>query len=125
RSTQSEDRNDLHVVRQRGRIFEWVRSIGVKETAAVGPEHLDCDLRRGGTDRYCLFGSFECCCVNIRSERLWHALPDQEQRVGHANRNEHVERAAGNIDPEAADGANRMPRKAANECYRKYYSGGR
>src|SRR5262249_14152956 len=53
-------------------------------------------------------------------KRLWDALPDQEECIRNTDRKENVERAARDIDPEAADGAHRMPRKAANKRDREH-----
>ena len=100
-----------------------MRGIGVEEAAAVGAQHLDRDLRGDRTDRDGLLGAFERGGVDIRAERLRDALPDQEQRVGHANGDEDVERAARDIDPEVADGAHRMPREAADERDREHDAG--
>ena len=92
-----------------------MRGIGVEEAAAIGAEHLDGDLRGHRPHRDGLLGAFQRRCIDIGAERLRHALPDQEQRVGHANRDEDIERAAGDIDPETADGAHRMPRETADQ----------
>src|SRR6516164_10294659 len=97
-----------------------MRGIGVEKAAAIGAEHLDGDLRGHRADRDGLLGAFERCRVNIRAKRLRHALPDEEQGIRNADREKNVERATGDIDPEAADGANGMPGKAANKRYREY-----
>src|SRR2546430_961349 len=52
--------------------------------------------------------------LDVGAERLRHALPDQEQRIDDADRDEDVERATGDIDPEIADGAHGRARKAAD-----------
>ena len=103
RRADREDRDHLDEVRQRGRILERMRGVGVEEAAAIGAEHLDRDLRGDRADRDGLLGAFERRRVDIGAERLRHALPDQEQRVGHADRQQDVERAARDIDPEIAD----------------------
>ena len=72
-----------------------------------------------------LLGAFKRRRVDIGPERLRNALPDQEQRIGHADRDEDVERATGHIDPEIANGAHRMPRKAADDRDRKHDAGRR
>ena len=92
-----------------------MRGIGIEEAAAIGAEHLDGDLRGDRADRDGLLGAFERRRVHVGAERLRNALPDQEQRIGHADRDEDVERAAGDIDPEIADRAHRVPREAADE----------
>ena len=45
RERDQQDRDDLHEVRQRGRILEGMRGIGVEKAAAVGTELLDGFLR--------------------------------------------------------------------------------
>ena len=105
RRADREDREHLHEVRQRRRVLERMRGIGVEEAAAVGAEHLDRDLRGDRADRDGLLGAFERRRLDIGAERLRHALPDQEQRVDDADRQQDVERAARDIDPEIADGA--------------------
>ena len=110
-----EDRDHLHEVRQRRRVLERMRGIGVEEAAAVGAEHLDRDLRGDRADRDGLLGAFQRRRLDIGAERLRHALPDQEQRVDDADRQQDVERAAGEIDPEIADGLHRGAREAADQ----------
>ena len=123
RGAEREDRDDLHVIRQRGRILERMRGIGVEEAAAIGAQHLDRDLRRDRADRDGLLGAFERCRVDIGAERLRNPLPDQEQRIGNADRNEDVERAAGHIDPEISDRLRRMARKAADDSDSEHDAG--
>ena len=84
-----------------------MRGVGVEEAAAIGAEHLDRDLRGDRADRDGLLGAFQRGGVDIGAKRLRHALPDQEQRVDDADRQQHIERAARHIDPEIADGAHR------------------
>ncbi len=55
-----------------------MRRVGVEETAAVGAEHLDGDLRGDGTDCDGLFRAFERRRVDIGAERLRYALPDKK-----------------------------------------------
>ena len=120
-----EDREHLHEVRQRRRILEGMRGVGVEEAAAVGAEHLDRDLRGDRADRDGLLGAFQRGCLDIRPERLRHALPDQEQRVDNADRHQDVERATGDIDPEVADRLHRSARKAADQRDREHDAGRR
>ena len=115
----------LHEIRQRGRVLERMRRIGVEEAAAIGAEHLDRDLRGDRADRDGLLGAFQRGGVDIGAERLRHALPDQEQREEHADREQDVERAAGDIDPEIADGLGRGAREAADQRDRQHDAGRR
>src|SRR5262249_32896329 len=96
---------------------------GVEKAAAVGAEHLNGDLGGDWTHSNRLFGAFKCRRVNVRSERLRNALPDQKQRVWDADGEKDVQRAAGDINPEATDSADRMPRKASNERNGKHDAG--
>ena len=111
RRADREDRNDLHEVGKCRRVLEGMRSIGVEETAAVGAEHLDGDLRGNGPHRDRLFAAFKRGGFDIGPERLGHALPNQEKRIDDADRQQDVERATGDIDPEIADRAHRRARK--------------
>jgi len=110
-----EDRDHLQEIRQGSRVLERMCGIGVKKTATVGAEHLDRDLRGDRPDRDGLFRAFERCRVDVGAERLGHALPDQDQRKRYADRNEEVERATGDIDPEITDAARGVPRETADE----------
>ena len=99
RRADREDRQHLHEIGQRRRILERMGRIGVEEAAAIGAEHLDRDLRRHGANRDGLLGAFERRRLDIGAERLRHALPDQEQRVDDADRQQHIERACGSHRP--------------------------
>ena len=79
--------------------------IGIEEAAAICAEHFDGDLGSDRADRDALLGAFDRGGVDIGSERLWDALPDQKQRIRDADRQKDVERTAGDIDPEAANRA--------------------
>ena len=114
RSADRENRDNLYKIRQRRRVLERMRGIGVEESAAVGAEHLDRYLRSHGADRDGLLGAFECRRIDVLTQSLRHALPDQEQRIDHADRQQDVERAAGDIDPEVAHRPNGCTRKAAD-----------
>src|SRR5208282_5006154 len=59
RRAERKDRDHLHVIRQSGRVLERMRGIGVEETAAVGAEHLDHDLRGDRAYRDGLLGAFQ------------------------------------------------------------------
>ncbi len=115
RCAEREDREHLNEVRQRGRVLERMRGVGVEEAAAVGAEHLDRDLRGDRADRDGLLGAFERGRLDVRSERLRDALPDEEQREDDADRQQHVERAARDIDPEIADRLGGGAREAADQ----------
>ena len=91
-------------IAERRRILVRHRGVGVPEAAAIGAELLDGDLRgrRALADR--LLGAFERRRVDISAEVLRNALPDEDERGDDRQRQQHVEGAAGEIDPEIADG---------------------
>src|SRR5262252_10513304 len=97
-------------------------SVGIEEAATIGAEHLDRDLRGDRPHRNGLLGAFQGGCFHIRTERLWHALPDQEQGIRNADGEKDVERASGDIDPEVPDGSGGVTRKAARQRNREYDS---
>ena len=88
---------------ERVRVLERMRGVGVEEAAAIGAEHLDRELRGDRARRDRLLRAFERRRVDIGAERLRHAAQDVEQRQHDADRQQHVERGAGQIDPEIAD----------------------
>src|SRR6516165_9801294 len=53
-----------------------MRGVGVKEAAAIRAEHLDRDLRGDRADRDRLLAALERRGLDVRAERLRHALPD-------------------------------------------------
>jgi hypothetical protein len=120
RGADREDQDNLEEVRQRGRILERMRRVGVEEPAAVGAEHLDRDLRGDRADRDGLLGTLKRRRLDIRAERLRHALPHQEQGSDDTDRYEDIERAARDIDPEIADRPHRCAREAADQRHRKH-----
>ena len=84
-------------------ILERMGGVGVEEAAAVGAEHLDDFLRSHRSLGDHLLGAFERRRLGIGAEILRHALPDEEQADDDRDRQQDVERAAGQIDPEIAD----------------------
>ena len=100
-----------------------MRGIGIDEAAAIGAEHLDGDLGGDGADGDRLFRALESRRVNIRRQRLRHALPDEEQGIGNADRDQDVEGAASDIDPEIAHRLGRGAGKAADERDCKHDAG--
>ena len=59
RGAEGEDRHHLQEVRERGRVLERMRGVGVEEAAAVGAEHLDRDLGGDRADGDGLARAFE------------------------------------------------------------------
>ena len=78
-------------------------ALALKKPPPLVPSILIATCEATGPDRDGLLGAFERRRVDVRPQRLRHALPDQEQRVDDADRQQDVERAAGEIDPEIAD----------------------
>ena len=78
-------------------------ALALKKPPPLVPSILIAICEATGPDRDGLLGAFERRRLDIGAERLRHALPDQEQRVDDADRQQDVERAARDIDPEIAD----------------------
>ena len=78
-----------------------------------------------GPDGDRLLGAFERRRIDIGAQILRHALPDEEQADDDRDRQQHVERAARQIDPEIADRLGLAPREAANERERQRDAGRR
>ena len=123
RGAEREYRNHLDEVRQRGRVLERMRGVGIEEAAAIGAEHFDGDLGGDRTDRDGLLGAFQRRRIDVSAERLRHALPYQKQRVDDADRQQDVKGTARDIDPEIADGAQRGPGEAADQRHREHDAG--
>ncbi len=98
--------------------------VDAEEAAAVGAKLLDGDLRRRRTERHRLrrYG----CAVAVRrrlderhfgrrSKRLHDSLRNQRHRQQHGERQQDIERAARNVDPEVADRLHRLSGHAARE----------
>jgi hypothetical protein len=101
-----------------------MRGIGIEKAAPIGAKHLDRDLRRDWAKRDRLLGPFQRVGLDVRAKCLRHALPHKEKRIEHANREEYVEGAASEIDPEVSDSLNRVPCEAADERDREHDAGG-
>ena len=104
RGAKGEDRDGLEEVRKCGRVFEGVSGVGIEEAAAVGAKHLDGDLRGHRANGDGLLSAFQRRSIDVSAQGLRHSLPDEEQGKWNADGQEDVERAAGDIDPEIADG---------------------
>ena len=105
-------------------ILKRMRGVDVEEPAAVGAELLDDDLRRGRPNgdmllRHGLSVRIRCRLKQrnrlVRPKRLHDALRHQQQGPNQRQRQQDVERAAGQIDPEIADRLRRSPRESANQ----------
>ncbi len=109
-----ENRKHLDQIRQRRRILVRMRRVGVHEAAAVGAELLDYLLRRDRSFGDRLRGALERRRIDVRTEVVRHALPDEHQREDKRDRQQYPQRRARQIDPEVADGLGAAAREAAN-----------
>ena len=103
RRADREDQHDLDEIGDGVRVLERMGGVGVEEAAAVGAQHLDDFLRGDRALGDHLLGAFQRRRLGIGAEVLRHALPDEEQADDDRDRQQDVERAAGQIDPEIAD----------------------
>ena len=144
RAGDQEDRQHLREIGQRRRVFIRVRRVGVEETAAVGAQELDRLLRgerphrqrlflrrrrfgqdlaggvlerlAGGIEAWCFVGGgFDRGRRFERVEVLDRALAGEEEGVGDRERQQHVERDTGEVDPGVAEGLRTMPGEAADQ----------
>ena len=98
--------------------------IDVEEAATIGAQHLDGDLRSDRPKRDGLLGAFQRGGVDIGAEGLGHAEPDEDERQHDADGQQHVERGAGQVDPEIAERFSRSPGKTADQRHRDGDAGG-
>ena len=115
RGAEGEDRDDLKKVRQRRRVLEGMGRVGVEEAAAIGAEHLDGHLRGSWAYGDGLLDALERRGIDVSAQGLRHALPDEDEGKRNADWQEDVEGAAGEIDPEIADGLGRGAGKTADQ----------
>ena len=99
RERDREHRQHLDQVGERGRVLEGVGRVGVEEAAAVVAQLLDDLLRGDRTDRDRLLAALERRHRGRRSERLGHALPDQDDRDHDRDRQQDVEACRGSGRP--------------------------
>ena len=98
-----EDREDLHEIDERSGVLEGVRAVGVEVATTVGAQHLDRLLRGHGAAEDRLRDAVERRPRGGAGPGLDHALGDQEDGVNEAERQEHVEVHADEIDPEITE----------------------
>ena len=118
-----ENQNDLNEVCDRVRVFEWMRRVGIEESASVRAEHLDDFLRSNRPLGDELLSAFKSSDLGVGAQILRHALPHEEQPNHNRDGQEHIKRAAGHIDPEIADGIGVPPREAPDQRKRKRDAG--
>ena len=124
RRADHQDGPHLHEIGQAGGILEGMRRIDVEEAAAIGAQHLDRFLRSHRPLRDQLLDAFQAHGLGVGAQILRHALPHQEQRHQDGHGQQHIERAAGEIDPEIAHRLGGAPRKAADQRQRQGDAGG-
>ena len=104
RRADREDQHYLDEVGQRAGVFEWMRRVGVEEAAAVGAQHLDDFLGRHRALGNDLLGAFQRGGIGIGGQVLRRAAGDQHEADDDGRRQQDVYDAAGQIDPEVAEG---------------------
>src|ERR1700735_195952 len=120
RRRDGENQKQLQEICERRWIFEGVRAVGTKETAAIGSKHLDRFLRsdrplrdellgdrlRGGLAIVAGGGDLlwlnECGLV-VGPQVLHHSLRDKNERHDKADRQEYPKKAASEIHPKVSD----------------------
>ena len=110
-----EDQEHLEQVRERRRVFERMRGVGVEESAAIGAEHLDRFLRCHRSLRDGLFRAFERGRNRIGMQILNHALRAKNQCRNDRDRQQDVQGRPRHVDPEVADGLDRLARESAHQ----------
>lgn len=102
RRRDQDDRGHFEQVAPGARVLERMGRVDAEEAAAIGAQLLDGDLAGRRAERDGLLGALQGGGMDIVEEGLRHALPDQQQRQQQAQRQQHVEGAAGQVDPEVA-----------------------
>ncbi|MCY1407536.1 hypothetical protein D9M71_228400 [compost metagenome] len=106
------DRGHLEQVAPGRRVLERVRRVDAEEAAAIGAQLLDGDLAGRRAQRDGLVSPLQGQGLDVMTEGLRHALPDQQQSQQQAQRQQAVERGPGHVDPEVAQGVGRAPGNA-------------
>ena len=124
RERNRQQEQDLDVIRQRRGVLVGMGRVGIEETAAVGAQLLD-RLEGGhrphgqglGIDRAAVFvlDRLDQGGLLVAAEILDDALRGQEHTGDQGDRQEDVDNAPGEIDPEAADLLRRPADDAANK----------
>ncbi len=107
-----QDREHLEEVREARRVLERHGRVRVVEAAAVRPELLDRDLRRGRAARDRLLRALERRRRRVAVEGLRHALRDQDHREDHGERQQDVDERPVEVAPEVAELAARAAARA-------------
>ena len=103
--------SNFRKVSQRTGILERVRGIDIEEAAAVAAQKFDGFLRRYRPAGNRLRHIFERSGFDRWGQGLRHALRNEKESRQHADREQNVERAAGEIDPKIANRRRSSPRK--------------
>ncbi|MCY1354583.1 hypothetical protein D9M69_409660 [compost metagenome] len=115
RRRDQDDGDHLQQVAPGGRVLERMRRVHAEEAATVGAQLLDGDLAGRRAERDALLGALQGHRVGVVQESLRNALPDEEQRQQQAQRQQAVEGAAGQVDPEVAQAVGAAAADAAGE----------
>src|SRR5713101_4002245 len=81
------DREHLEEVGQRSRILVRMRRVGIEESAAVSAQFLNHILRSDRSLGYRLRTALERRRIDVRTQIVRHALPDQHERKYQRNWN--------------------------------------
>ncbi|MPM99512.1 hypothetical protein SDC9_146704 [bioreactor metagenome] len=116
RGGNQQDREHLHNVTQRRRVFKWISRVCAEESAAVGAELFDCNLTCSRPHwQHLLCAGFECRNRMVCAKALHHALRYEKNRDDERQWQEHIERDSRQIDPETADRIALFADKPANQ----------
>ncbi|MNN34980.1 hypothetical protein D3C81_1488140 [compost metagenome] len=115
RHRNEDDRSHLEQVAPGRGVFERVRRVDAEEAAAIGAQLLDGDLAGRRAERDGLVTALQGQRVSVVGKGLWHALPDQQQRQHQAQGQQPIERGAGHVDPEVAQGGGRAAGNATTQ----------
>ena len=103
RRRDGEDQEQREEVGERRRVLERVGALALKKPPPLVPSCLIASCEATGPSAMRLLAALERGDVEVGREVLDHALRDQDQREDDAERQEHVDDAADQIDPEVAE----------------------
>ena len=100
-----------------------MRRIGVEEATAVAAEELDRFLRCDRPARDDLCRTFQRARIDRTGKGLRDTLRCEKQSANHTNRQQDVERGAGEVDPGISDGFAALAGEAAHNRDRHCHPG--
>ena len=102
-----------------------MRRVDAEEPAAVGAQLLDRDLAGSRPHRQALVSALQRQRVNVMRKVLRHALPHQQQRQHDAQRDQAIQRDAGEVRPEITQVLRRAAADTTAERQQHGNTGGR